>query len=139
MVASALPSKEYEFNSSPTGLRDTFWNGTWSDRLETSGTAPGSTLQFGANGFVNANQSTTIARCVFSQGAGTSFTWAIHPSYPDKNIFKVTLNLGSITACDWQNKTLSGIAVVSQKVAGPQLDMMLLDGTGAGISYRGTR
>ena len=111
----------------------------WSDRGETSGTAPGSTLQFGASGAVNANQSTTIARCVFSQGAGTSFTWVAHPAYPDKNIFKVTLTLGSITACDWKNKTLSGIAIVSKQGAAYQLDMMLLDGTGAGISYRGTR
>jgi hypothetical protein len=139
MMVNALLSSEYVFNAPPTGLSGTSWNGTWSDRGETSGTAPGSTLQFGASGVVNATQSTTIARCVFSQEVGNSFTWAIHPSYPDKNIFKVTLTLGPITACDWQNKTLSGIAIVSQKVAGPQLDMMLLDGTGAGISYRGTR
>jgi len=139
MVVSALPSNEYVLNSSPTGLSDTFWNGTWSDRGETSGTAPWSTLKFDTNGFVNANQSTKIARCDFSQGAGTSFTWVAHPLYPSKNIFKVTLTLGSITGCDWQNKTLSGIAIVSKQGTGHQLDMMLLDGTGAGISYRGTR
>lgn len=139
MMVSALLSSEYVFNDAPTGLSGTSWNGTWSDRGETSGTAPGSTLLFGASGVVNATQSTTIARCVFSQGAGNSLTWAIHTSYPGKNIFEVTLTLGSITSCDWQNKTLSGIAVVSQKGAGYQLDMMLLDGTGAGISYRGTR
>ena len=139
MVVSALPSNEYVLNSSPTGLSDTFWNGTWSDRGETSGTAPWSTLKFDTNGFVNANQSTKIARCDFSQGAGTSFVWATHPSYPNNNIFKVTLTLGQITACDWQNKTLSGIAIVSKQGVGYQLDMMLLDVTGAGISYRGTR
>ena len=139
MVVSALPSNEYVLNSSPTGLSDTFWNGTWSDRGETSGTAPWSTLKFDTNGFVNANQSTKIARCDFSQGAGTSFVWVAHPLYPSKNIFKVTLTLGSITGCDWENKTLSGIAIVSKQGTGHQLDMMLLDGTGAGISYRGTR
>ena len=140
MVASALPNNEYDFNTPPTGLSGTLWNGTWSDRGETSGTAPGSTLQFGASDVVNANQSTTIARCVFSQLPGTSsFTWVAHPLYPSKNIFKVTLTLGSITGCDWQNKTLSGIAIVSKQGTGHQLDMMLLDGTGAGISYRGTR
>ena len=139
MVASALPSNEYVLNSSPTGLSGTSWSGTWSDRGETSGTAPGSTLQFDASGGVNANQSTTIARCVFSQVAGTSFTWVAHPSYLGKNIFKVTLTLGPITGCDWENKTLSGIAIVSKQAVGYQLDMMLLDVTGAGISYRGTR
>jgi len=140
MMVSALPSNEYVFNALPTGLSGTSWNGTWSDRGETSGTAPGSTLQFGASDVVNANQSTTIARCVFSQLPGTSsFTWVAHPLYPSKNIFKVTLTLGSITGCDWQNKTLSGIAIVSKQGTGHQLDMMLLDGTGAGISYRGTR
>jgi len=98
-------------------------------------------LQFDGNGSgsVNATQPTTIARCVFPQGMGPSFTWEAHPSYPGKNIFQVTLTLGPITGCDWQNKTLSGPAIVSQQNGQTQLDMMLLDGTGAGISYRGTR
>ena len=129
MVVSALPSNGYDFNTPPTGLSSTSWSGTWSDRINTLGTA----LQFDASGGVNA---TTSETCLSS---GTSFTWVAHPLYPGKNIFKVTLTLGSITGCDWQNKTLSGIAIVSKQAVGYQLDMMLLDGTGAGISYRGTR
>ena len=139
MVVSALPSNDYGFNNAATGLSGAPWNGVWSDRSETSSTAPGSRLQFDGNGSVNATQPTTIARCVFPQGMGPSFTWVAHPSYPGKNIFQVTLTLGPITGCDWQNKTLSGPAIVSQQNGQTQLDMMLLDGTGAGISYRGTR
>jgi hypothetical protein len=139
MVVSALPGNDYGFNNAATGLSTDTWNGVWSDRSETSSTAPGSRLLFAINGSVNANQSTTIARCVFSQGGGTSFSWVPHPSYVGKNIFQVTLTLGPITGCDWQNKTLSGPAIVSQQNGQTQLDMMLLDGTGAGISYRGTR
>ena len=129
MVVSALPSNGYDFNTPPTGLSSTSWSGTWSDRINTLGTA----LQFDASGGVNA---TTSETCLSS---GTSITWVAHPLYPGKNIFKVTLTLGSITNCYWQNKTLSGIAIVSKQGTGYQLDMMLLDGTGAGISYRGTR
>ena len=136
MVVSALPSNGYDFNTPPTGLSSTSWSGTWSDRINTLGTA----LQFDASGGVNA---TTSETCLSS---GTSFTWVAHPLYPGKNIFKVTLTLGSITNCYWQNKTLSGIAIVSKQGTGYQLDMMLLDSAWLGgisdpigISYRGTR
>ena len=142
MVVSALPSNNtygYDFNTPPTGLSSTSWSGTWSDRINTLGTA----LQFDASGGVNA---TTSEPCLSSQPPGTSFTWMAHPLYPGKNIFKVTLTLGSITNCYWQNKTLSGIAIVSKQGTGYQLDMMLLDSTWLGgisdplgISYRGTR
>jgi hypothetical protein len=56
------------------------------------------------------------------------------------NYFKVTLSLGSITLCpEWQRQSLEGVATVSKQNDVYQLDMMLLDGKGAGISYRGTR
>ena len=77
MVVSALPSNGYDFNTPPTGLSSTSWSGTWSDRINTLGTA----LQFDASGGVNA---TTSETCLSS---GTSFTWVAHPLYPGKNIF----------------------------------------------------
>ena len=134
MVVSALPSNEYVFNNSPINLSGTSWSGSWSSR----GNKTLSNLIFESSGLVNVTQSITVEGCTYAANQQT-WRWSAHPS--GKNIFQVQLHLGSgtLTSCFWAGKQLSGIAVVSQKVAGPQLDMMLLDGTGAGISYRGTR
>ena len=136
MVVSALLSSEYVFNAPPTGLSDlsgTSWSGSWSSR----GNNTSSNLIFDSIGSANATQSIMVEGCTYASDQQT-WSWSAHAS--GKNIFQVQLNLGSgtLTSCFWAGKQLSGIAVVSQKATGPQLDMMLLDGTGAGISYRGT-
>ena len=137
MVASALPSNEYVFNDAPTGLSDpsgTPWNGSWSSR----GNNTGSSLVFDSNGSANVTQSITVEGCTYAANQQT-WRWSAHPS--GKNVFNVQLDLvsGGLTSCYWAGKPLSGIAIVSKQGAAYQLDMMLLDVTGAGISYRGTR
>jgi hypothetical protein len=132
MVVSALPSNDYGFNNAPPNLRNTTWTGSWSSR----GNNTGSSLIF--DGAANPGQSITIEGCTYASNQQT-WVWAAHPS--GKNIFNVQLSLvsGGLTSCFWAGKPLSGPAIVSQQNGQTQLDMMLLDGMGAGISYRGTR
>jgi hypothetical protein len=134
MVVSALPSNEYGFNNALTDLSSTSWTGSWSSR----GNNTGSSLIFDSNGTPNVSQSITIEGCTYTANQQT-WIWSAHPS--GKNIFNVQLGLvsGGLTSCFWAGKPLSGPAIVSQQNGQTQLDMMLLDGTGAGISYRGTR
>ena len=134
MVVSALPSNDYGFNNALTDLRSTSWTGSWSSR----GNNTGSSLIFDSNGTANVSQSITIEGCTYAANQQT-WIWSAHPS--GNNIFNVQLGLvsGGLTSCFWAGKPLSGPAIVSQQNGQTQLDMMLLDGTGAGISYRGTR
>ena len=134
MVVSALPSNGYDFNTPPTGLSSTSWNGSWSSR----GNNTESSLVFDSNGSATGTPSITVEGCTYAANQQT-WRWSAHPS--GKNIFNIQLDIGSGTTvpCFWAGKRLSGIAIVSKQGAAYQLDMMLLDVTGAGISYRGTR
>jgi hypothetical protein len=110
-------------------LSNSSWNGHWSSKNDT---AVGR-LQFGTNG--TPDVSGTNWPC-FSGNAPLTWKWTAQ----SLNYFKVTLSLGSITLCpEWQRQSLEGVATVSKQNDVYQLDMMLLDGKGAGISYRGTR
>ena len=129
LSATALPPTGCDVNAAPVSLSNSNWNGYWSTR---NNTAAGR-LQFGSNGAANASD--TFWPC-FSGSAPLTWTWTAQ----SLNYFKVTLSLGSMTLCpEWQKQYLEGVATVSRQNGGDQLDMMLLDGTGAGISYRGTR
>ena len=129
LVTDGLSATSYNFNAAPIDLRTSQWNGYWSSKANTvSGK-----MVFGANAMPNVSD--TLWSC-FAGTPPLTWTWAAQST----NYFKVTLSLGSITLCqDWQNRRLEGVAVISRQNGLDQLDMMLLDGTGAGISYRGTR
>jgi hypothetical protein len=127
--ANALPQTAYDINTTPISLSGSSWNGYWSSKANT----PSGALQFGTGDTPDA--SSTAWNCL-SDKAALTWQWTAKSS----NFYKVTLTLDRITLCpDWQNKSLEGVAVVSRQNNRDQLDMMLLDGTGAGISYRGTR
>jgi hypothetical protein len=129
LLAEGIIAPSYNFNAAPMDVSTSQWNGYWSSKVNTvSGK-----MVFGANAALN------VSDTAWSCFAGTPpLTWTWAPQ--STNYFKVTLSLGSITLCqDWQNRRLEGVAVVSRQNGIEQLDMMLLDGTGAGISYRGTR
>jgi hypothetical protein len=129
LTAEALPQARYEVSATPMNLSNTSWNGHWSSKNDT---AVGR-LQFGANGAPDV--SGTNWQC-FSGNTPLTWKWTAQ----SLNYFKVTLSLGSITLCpEWQKQSLEGVATVSTQNGVYQLDMMLLDGKGAGISYRGTR
>ena len=129
LTAAALPQAGYDFSAMPMNLSNSSWNGHWSSG---NNTAEGR-LQFGANGATDV--SGTNWQC-FSGNAPPTWKWTAQ----SLNYFKVTLSLGSITLCpEWQRQSLEGVATVSMQNGVHQLDMMLLDGKGAGISYRGTR
>ena len=126
LSADGIIAPSYNFNAAPMDLSTSQWNGYWSSKVNTvSGK-----VVFGANASLNVSD--TAWDC-FKNGTPLTWTWAAQTS----NYFKVTLSLRSITNCEWQNKSLEGVAVVSRQNGMDQLDMMLLDGTGAGISYRG--
>jgi hypothetical protein len=127
--ANALPQTAYDINTTPISLSSSSWNGYWSSKANT----PSGALQFGADGTPDA--SSTTWNCL-SDKAALTWQWTAKSS----NFYKVTLTLDRITLCpDWQNQSLEGVATVSKQNGVDQLDMMLLDGKGAGISYRGTR
>ncbi len=129
LTAEALPQAGYEVSATPMNLNNSSWNGHWSSKNDT---AVGR-LQFGTNG--TPDVSGTNWAC-FSGNAPLTWKWTAQ----SLNYFKVTLSLGSITLCpEWQRQSLEGVATVSMQNGVYQLDMMLLDGKGAGISYRGTR
>jgi hypothetical protein len=129
LTAEALPQAGYEVSATPMNLSNSSWNGHWSSA---NNTAVGR-LQFGSNGTLDV--SVTNWSC-FSGNAPLTWKWTPQ----SLNYFKVTLSLGSITLCpEWQRQSLEGVATVSTQNGVYQLDMMLLDGKGAGISYRGTR
>ena len=128
LAADALATASYNFNTNPINLGVSPFNGFWSSKTSVLGGG----LLLSTTG--TPDVSDTAWDC-FKNGTPPTWTWAAQTS----NYFKVTLSLGSITNCEWQNKSLEGVAVVSRQNGRDQLDMMLLDGTGAGISYRGTR
>ena len=129
LTAEALSQAGYEVSATPMNLSNSSWNGHWSSG---NNTAVGR-LQFGTNG--TPDVSGTNWAC-FSGNAPLTWKWTAQ----SLNYFKVTLSLGSITLCpEWQRQSLEGVATVSTQNGVYQLDMMLLDGKGAGISYRGTR
>ena len=129
LTAEALPQAGYDVSATPMNLSNSSWNGHWSSKNDT---AVGR-LQFGATGAPDV--SGTNWQC-FSGSAPLTWKWTPQ----SLNYFKVTLSLGSITLCpEWQRQSLEGVATVSTQNGVYQLDMMLLDGKGAGISYRGTR
>lgn len=129
LTANALPTADYDYTSLPPDVRNTQWDGYWSSGADT---ATG-ILQFSANGEPNA--SGTQWPCLAGK-VPLEWKWTAQST----NFYKVELTLGSNTFCSkWENRRLAGVASVSQQNAHRQLDMMLLDGTGAGISYRGTR
>ncbi len=128
LTATALPTADYDYNSLAPDLRNTLWDGYWSSGADT---ATGS-LQFGATGAPNA--SGTQWPCL-AGSVPLVWKWTAQ----SKNFYKVELSLGSNTFCSkWENRRLAGVASVSRQNDHRQLDMMLLDGAGAGISYRGT-
>ena len=129
LTANALSHADYDFTSPPPDMRNLLWVGYWSSGAETTA----GNLQFGTNGMPNS--SGTNWSCL-GGSAPLTWTWTAQST----NTFKVELLLGPNTYCTkWQNQHLTGLATVSKQTGGYQLDMMLLDGTGAGISYRGTR
>lgn len=124
----ALPQAGYDFNVAPMDLSNSRWNGFWSSINDT---AEGR-LQFGSNSALDTSD--TLWSCL--SGGAATWKWTAQ----SLNFFKVTVSLGSMTLCpEWQKHKLEGVATVSKQNGVYQLDMMLLDGTGAGISYRGTR
>jgi hypothetical protein len=129
LTANALPNNVYDFNSPPPDMRNSVWMGYWSSGADTTA----GPLQFGANGMPNASGSSWLC---LAGSAPLTWTWTAQST----NTFKVGLVLGPNTYCtNWQNRQLAGLATVSKQNGVDQLDMMLLDGKGAGISYRGTR
>ncbi len=129
LAADSLSSDSYQFDAPPAALHSSLWDGYWSSKTNTIG----GRLAFGPQGL--ADVSGSLWEC-FRGHPPLTWSWTAQSF----NYFKVTLSLGPITLCrDWENRTLQGVAVVSKQNGVDQLDMMLLDGTGAGISYRGTR
>lgn len=111
------------------------WTGTWFDSGSTFGAR---TLQFSANGAIS---SITLNACTLDLNLVPAARW----NYYDA-IATIDPSKYYQPTCYWTNnsqgevKRLKGVAVIQASVNGhAQLDMMLLDGTGAGISYRGTR
>lgn len=109
------------------------WTGTWLDSGSTFGAR---TLQFSDNGAITG---ITLGNCTLDLVLQPAARW---------NYFVAGATLNPQSGCVWtldsqyrpQTKTLQGVAVIQASVNGhAQLDMMLLDGNGAGISYRGTR
>ena len=136
MIAKALSANEYLLNSVLSGPT---WTGNW----YIGGGNTGYQLTFGSSPNQSATGSADILLslgngCLFNSYAPIRQTWTWSARPGPINVFDITLQLGSlITApCYLQ---LSGPAVISHQNNRDQLDMMLLDGTGAGISYRGTR
>jgi hypothetical protein len=61
---------------------------------------------------------------------------------PDANIFKVTLAIPNSLNCTRSGDTLGGVAVIYKSpLAGKteRLDLVAVDATGSGISFRGDR
>jgi hypothetical protein len=128
LTAEALPQAGYDLSATPMNLSNSSWNGHWSS----ANTTAVGRLQFGVNGAPDASD--TFWNCL----SGNAATWKW--TAQSLNYFKVTLSIGSITLCpSWEKQVLEGVATVSKQNDVYQLDMMLLDGKGAGISYRGTR
>ncbi len=109
------------------------WTGTWFDSGSTFGAR---TLQFSDNGAITG---ITLGNCTLDLVLQPAARW---------NYFVASATLNPQSGCVWtldsqyrpQTKILQGVAVIQASVNGhAQLDMMLLDGNGAGISYRGTR
>ena len=120
-------------NSALTNDLSADWTGTWFDSGSTFGS---STLHFSANGVMNG---IVLGTCTLDLILQPAARW---------NYFVAGATLNPQSGCVWtldsnsrpQIKVLQGIAVIQPSVNGhAQLDMMLLDGKGAGISYRGTR
>lgn len=129
LSANALGWANYDFNRPPPDVSTSRWDGYWSSRTDTFA----GSLQFGAAAALDATA--TLWPCL-APGAPQAWEWTAQ-SY---NTYKVRLSLGPNTYCpSWQNRQMAGVATVSVQNGRTQLDMMLLDGTGAGISYRGTR
>jgi hypothetical protein len=136
MIAKTLSDNEYLLN---TGLTGTPWTGNW----YIGGGNTGYQLTFGSNpnqsAIGNANILLSLGNgCLFNSYDPSRQTWT-WSARPDSNyVFDITLQLGSLNTAPCYLQ-LSGPAVISHQNNRDQLDMMLLDGTGAGISYRGTR
>jgi hypothetical protein len=110
------------------------WIGTWFD---SGSTFANRTLHF-SNGMIAG---ITLNACILDLNLVPAARW----NYYDA-IATIDPSKYDQPTCNWtrysqgQVKRLQGIAVIQASVTGhAHLDMMLLDGTGAGISYRGTR
>jgi hypothetical protein len=126
----------FDFSASAL-LRDVAsdWTGTWFDSGSTFGNRK---LLLSAAGSMTGFE---LSNCTLdlSLQAATRGNYFLATATIDPNTY-------TQSGCAWtrgtqgQAKRLQGIAVVQSSGNGhAQLDMMLLDGTGAGISYRGTR
>ena len=130
VTAYGLAEEGYTIATPAPSLSQSSWTGKWNSSISTLT----GKLRFGLNPSTDLDASVTNWDCIHS-GTLPLWTWTqIKPT-----LFKVGVVMGNDLNCsEWQGKQLTGFAVLSHLAGVDRLDMMLLDGTGAGISYRGT-
>ena len=119
--------------TSTSDLNSGAWIGTWSDSA--LGTMSTSALTLGSSVTLNSSNFFTLCTTVAPTLSIESIATA--------PLFAATLTIPSNTACARGNTTLTGVAFVYPLTTVPgktqRLDMVMVDSTGSGITFRGER
>jgi hypothetical protein len=118
--------------TSTSDLNSGAWIGTWSDSA--LGTMSTSALTLGSSVTLNSSNFFTLCTTVAPTLSIESIATA--------PLFAATLTIPSNTACARGNTTLTGVAFVYPIPTVPgktRLDMVMVDSTGSGITFRGER
>jgi hypothetical protein len=119
--------------ASTSDLNSGAWTGTWSDSA--LGTMSTSALTLGSSVTLNISNFFTLCTTIAP-------TLSIE-SIASAPLFGATLTIPSNTACARTNTTLTGVAFVYPLTTVPgktqRLDMVMVDSTGSGITFRGER
>ena len=133
LTASALPASAYNAKAAASTSALT---GSWTGVLSSGLSTYQSILQFDASGKLLRNSAQW--ECALDS-VGSALQ--LNPGN-GANFFSASVTIPARSGCAWaplsSAKSLTGAAVVQRLASGEdQLDMILIDGTGDGISYRG--
>jgi hypothetical protein len=114
------------------------WAGTWSDGLSTTGVSSPFTIAISSSGAMTLSTSSTVNSCQLSASLTPIST---------VNIYKVALTIPLLTGCvrtdgKFSELMLNGVAVIYKSpIAGKtsRLELMAVDASGSGMSFRGDR
>jgi len=133
LTASALPASAY---SAKAAASTSALAGSWTGVLSSGLSTYQSILQFDASGKLLRN-SAQWECAMDSVGSALQLN-----AGNGGNFYSASVSIPARSGCTWaplsSAKSLTGAAVVQRLASGEdQLDMILIDGTGDGISYRG--
>ena len=133
LTASTLPASAYNAKAAASTSALT---GSWTGVLSSGLSTYQSILQFDASGKLLRNSAQW--ECALDS-VGSALQ--LNPGN-GANFFSASVTIPARSGCAWaplsSAKSLTGAAVVQRLASGEdQLDMILIDGTGDGISYRG--